>query len=781
MGKNQSLLIVESPAKARTIKKYLGRDYVVKASVGHVKDLPKSKIGVDVRDGFKPEYVIIPSKVKVIADLKRSAKQVKEVLLAPDPDREGEAIAWHIADEIKKQNKNIHRVLFNEITKKGVKEGLANPLELNRAKYESQQARRILDRLVGYEVSPILWKKVQYGLSAGRVQSVAVRLIVDREREREAFVSEEYWILSATLDGDAPPAFVAKLAKIGGDKAAVTNGEQAAKIVRDLEQASFTVASVEKKQRRRHAPAPLITSRLQQAAAQRFRFTAKRTMSTAQQLYEGVELGEAGAVGLITYMRTDSTRLSADAVVEARRYIAERHGADYVPEQPNFYKSKKSAQDAHEAIRPTSMEFPPDKVARYLSAEQQKIYGLVWERFVACQMTPAVYDQTGVDVVTQGGRYTLRATGQILRFAGWLAASGITVEGDEKPEGDEPAAPADDGTAALPELNEGQSVKLRAGDAGESAVKSEQKFTQPPARYNEGSLIRELEERGIGRPSTYAAIISTIQARRYVEKPEGGTEFLPTELGVLVNDQLVKHFPDVLDVGFTAEMEESLDKVEEGNEDWVKLLRRFYVPFHKTVTRAKTEMTDMKKMEVPTDYVCEKCGAKMVIRWGRNGRFLACSAYPACKNTSDVPGHGKPREAPRIIDDKCDKCGKPMAIRRGRFGEFIACTGYPECKNTKPVPIDGVKCPKCGGDVAGRRSRKGRTFFGCTNYGKTGCDFVVWDKPAAQPCPQCGAKFLVAAGKKTGGGLRCLTEGCGYRQAAPEPAEPTEPATASSR
>jgi DNA topoisomerase-1 len=774
---SKALVIVESPAKARTIKKYLGSGYTVKASVGHVKDLPKSKMGVDVEHDFQPEYVIIRGKNKVISEIKKAAEAVDKVFLAPDPDREGEAIAWHIAEEIREGNAKIYRVLFNEITKKGVTEALKSPTQLDVKRYESQQARRILDRLVGYQISPVLWKKVKRGLSAGRVQSVAVRIIVEREAEIAAFKPEEYWTIECQVEGAQPPPFIAKLARVDGAKAELTAGPQAQALAEELRQARCRVEDVERRERKRNPTAPFITSKLQQEGARKLRFTAKKTMSLAQRLYEGLELGDEGPVGLITYMRTDSTRLADDAVAEVRAYIDERFGREYLPEEPVAYKSSKMAQGAHEAIRPTSMKYEPEKVRQLLESVSKKtkvkpaergerydrqrdiddlvkLYALIWNRFVACQMRPAIYDQTTVDI--SAGRLGLRATGQILKFPGYTAV--YTESSEETGE-----AEAEDRT--LPPLQPGQELKLLE-------VKPEQHFTQPPPRFTEASLVKELEERGIGRPSTYANILSTIQDRGYVEKREA--RFFPTELGSLVNELLVAAFPDILDVDFTAKMEEDLDRVEEGEVDWVALLRRFYQPFKVDLDKAAVEMRDVKREEIPTEHKCEKCGATMVIKWGRNGSFLACSGYPECKNTKEFIKH--PDGTVEVVkeqatNEKCDVCGAEMLRKRGKYGEFLACSRYPDCKTTRPISL-GVDCPRpnCGGFLTEKRSRRGKVFYGCSNYAKTGCDFVLWDRPVPEPCPQCKAPFLVKRENRRGSRVRCVSEGCGYVQsdAAPE-------------
>ena len=769
-GGEKALVVVESPAKAKTIKKYLGNGFTVKASVGHVMDLPKSKMGVDIEHGFAPEYVIIRGKGKIISEIKKSAKAVDVVYLAPDPDREGEAIAWHLAQEIKSSNGNIKRILFNEITKRGITEALQHPGDLDQNKFESQQARRILDRLVGYEISPILWKKVKRGLSAGRVQSVAVRIVVEREREIGAFKAVEYWTIEADVEGHEPPPFRARLVKIDGNKAELDNGEDSRRVVEELKLAKFVVEKVDRKERKKNPLAPFITSRLQQEAARKLRYTAKKTMALAQRLYEGLELGAEGAVGLITYMRTDSVRLSDDAVTEARAYIAERYGKEYLPDVKVEYKSKKSAQDAHEAIRPTSMQYDPETVKRLLvegaAGNQEKLrdvedhvrlYQLIWNRFIACQMKPAIFDQTAVDI--SAGRYGLRANGQVLKFAGYSA-----VYHDSPEETGETGDTADEQDRTLPSIDEGETLKLHKIDP-------EQHFTQPPPRFSEASLVKELEEKGIGRPSTYANILSTIQDRGYVEKKEG--RFHPTTLGTKVNDLLVESFPDILDVTFTASMEEGLDGVEEGQRDWVKLLGDFYAPFKIDLEKAAVHMRDLKREEIPTDFKCEKCSSPMVIKWGRNGEFLACSGYPDCKNTKEFlrKEDGTIEIAPEpTTDEKCDTCGAPMLVKRGRFGEFLACSRYPDCKTTRPISL-GVACPRpnCGGFLTEKRSRRGKVFFGCSNYAKSGCDFVSWDWPVPTKCPQCGAPFLVKRENRRGGGrTRCIADGCGYTENPPE-------------
>jgi DNA topoisomerase-1 len=757
-----ALVVVESPAKARTINKYLGANYIVKASVGHVRDLPKSKIGVDVEDGtFEPVYEVIEGKKKVLGEIRKAAREVETVYLASDPDREGEAIAWHIAEEIKDVNHNLRRVLINEITKKGVTAAIANPRAIDMHKTDAQQARRILDRLVGYEISPILWNKVQRGLSAGRVQSVAVRLVCEREEEIKAFKPEEYWSVEATCRAATPPPFDARIWRWHGEKAEPKTEADAKQIAAELAAGDAIVASVEKKERRKKPQPPFITSKLQQDAARKLRFSAKRTMALAQRLYEGVELGEEGPTGLITYMRTDSTRISDDAITAVRGYVTDTFGREYLPDEPNTYGNKDRAQDAHEAIRPTLMEWNPERVAAALAQHPEgpelvKLYTLIWQRFVASQMVPAIYDQTTIDL--DRGAAQLRATGQIMKFAGYTKVYEVAESDDAKAEAAESA------DRLLPPVEIGERVKLEE-------IRPEQHFTQPPPRFSEASLVKELEERGIGRPSTYAAIMSTIVDRGYVEKKEA--RFWPTELGILVNGLLVESFPEIVNADFTAKMESDLDHVEEGREDWRKLLGAFYEPFKGELEKAKTEMRDVKREEIPTEWTCEKCGKPMVIKWGRNGSFLACQGYPECRNTKEVVKNldGTWELVPeQTTDEKCETCGAPMTVKRGRFGSFLACTRYPDCKTTKPISL-GVKCPRpgCGGFIAEKRSRRGKPFYGCSNWAKKGCDFVAWDKPIPQPCPVCQAKFVLRKETKRGVTLRCME--CDWRSEGSDEAE----------
>lgn len=746
----KSLLIVESPAKARTLKGYLGKDFQVEASVGHVKDLPTGELGVDVENDFAPRYGVIRGKGKVIQKLKKAAQEADVIYLAPDPDREGEAIAWHVAEEIspKKSKKPLYRVMIHEITKKGIQEALAKPGRLDEDRYNAQQARRILDRLVGYQISPILWDKVRRGLSAGRVQSVALRLVVDREKEIRAFESEEYWTVDARLDGGVPPTFVSRLRKINGKPAELKTRNDAETVRDRASSEAFRLASVERKEKRRNPPPPFITSTIQRDAFRQLRFSAKKTMQVAQRLYEGVDV-EGQPVGLITYMRTDSTRLSADAVSACRDYIRETYGDAYVPAKPVVYKAKKGAQDAHEAIRPTSMEHTPERVKGYLESDQFRLYKLVWDRFVACQMLPALYDQTTFDVAA--GPYEFRSVGSILKFRGFMAAY---VEGLDEP---------DDASAeeerALPELPEGSALSLKE-------VSSDQHFTQPPARFTESTLVKELEDKGIGRPSTYAQILSTLRDKGYVKMME--RRFAPTDLGSLVTELLVDNFPQILDVGFTAQMEADLDHVEEGTREWHQLLKTFYAPFSQTLEKAARDMVNVKTREEPTDLLCEKCGKPMVIRWGRNGYFLACSGYPACKTTKEF--QRRPDGTLEIVEgeptgEQCPQCGADLVIRKGRFGRFVACTKYPECKHTRPVTT-GVPCPKegCGGELVEKRSKSGRTFYACDRYPT--CTYAQWDRPIPRECPECGHPFLVEKFGKQGSTVRCPRKGCGYKEEA---------------
>ncbi len=762
----RTLVVVESPTKAKTMKKYLGAGYEVLASKGHVKDLPK-KLGIDIEKGFKETYEVIEGKEKVLADIKGAAKDASRILLATDPDREGEAIAVHIAEELKKYKAPISRVLFHEITKRGIEEGIANPLPLNENLYEAQRARRVLDRIVGYDVSGLVWTKVAFGLSAGRVQSVALRLIVDKEKEIEAFVPEEYWNLGATLEGRGKRAFFARLAAgPDGKKLEVHDGETARAIERHLGAATYRVTAVTKSERKRKPPAPYTTSKLQQDATSRLRFTAKRAMQVAQSLYEGVDLGkDGGPVGLITYMRTDSTRVSPEAVQGAREHIERVFGKGALPAEPNVFPSRKNAQDAHEAIRPASLEHDPEQVRKHLKDEQYKLYKLIWDRFVASQMLPAVYDQTSCDLAATDGKvtYGLRASGRVLRSAGWLAQydtqSELAGEEDEKAPDSDRAA--EDRPAELPPLEEGEALSL----TGERPVLSEQKFTEPPARFNEGSLVRELEKRGIGRPSTYAEIISKVQARDYVEKVASGG-FRPTSLGRIVVEGLVSAALDIIDPGFTARLEEDLDEVEAGKLERVAMLKRFYKSFKAQLDAGKRGKK-WSPEPIDTGETCEACGTgKLQRRWSKSGWFIGCSSYPKCKNTKNLAEDGTEAPPPRPTNIPCDKCGAKLLLKQGKYGAFLGCSSYPKCDGTRPVPT-GIHCPKCGGDLVEIRPKKrgGRTFWGCSNYAsEPSCDFKVWQRPVAEPCPSCGAKFQTLGGGKKQPAIVCATEKCGHRR-----------------
>jgi DNA topoisomerase-1 len=822
---SKGLVIVESPAKAKTIQKYLGKGYTVEASLGHVKDLPKSTLGVDIDKDFDTEYIVIPGKEKVLVKLKKLAESAESIYLAPDPDREGEAIAAHLEEELsngsgkKKKKKKaaedeerIRRVTFNEITQRAVREAFEHPRGIDRNLVDAQQARRVLDRLVGYQVSPLLWDKVRRGLSAGRVQTVALRMIVEREREIKAFEKKEYWTIDAHLAASKPPAFDARFLGKGEEKIEIPNGEEAEKIRAALEKADWLVRSVDRKERRRNAAPPFTTSKLQQDASRKLRFSVKRAMMIAQRLYEGVELGEEGLVGLITYMRTDSTRVSPDAIKEVRDYISSEYGAGYLPEQPNTYKEKKEAQAAHEAIRPTSALRHPDQIKQYLKEDEFKVYKLIWQRFVASQMNPAVFDQTTVDIDAKSGNevFWFRVTGSLPKFDGFLK---VYKESTDTPDEEE-----EELKHKLPPLETGHKLTLKS-------LKPEQHFTEPPPRYNEASLVKELEERGIGRPSTYSAIISTIQERQYVQKLGG--KFVPTEIGLVVTDLLVENFRDIFDFQYTARLEEELDEIEEGKEKWTDTLAEFYKRFAKDLKYAEKHMENIKRMEKPTDEKCERCGSPLVIKWGKHGsfyacssydkddpnsctftkenpinlpdldsadmqettqeeycencgrvmvlkrgrfgQFMACTGYPDCKTTRRLDQGRKVPDIP--LEEICPKCGRNMVIRHGRYGEFTSCSGYPECKYVKQNFI-GVKCPLCkDGDIVEKKARrKGNTFYGCSNYPK--CKFTSANKPIAEKCPTCGSDYLVEKNLKAGPVIACPNKECDYERPAPVEAAP---------
>jgi DNA topoisomerase-1 len=902
----RSLVIVESPAKAKTINKYLGRDYTVKASIGHVMDLPKKTIGLRMPDDepkkkkkgrgkkgkaaaaaaeksnrkpitlddakiFEPTLQIISGKGKVINDLRKSASSAVAVYLAGDPDREGEAISAHLAMVLSKPTKfeeeepsnghsgkaaaeakeeaesktsknskgkakgakknrdeisippidpkKIFRVTFNEITPKAIRAAFEKPRQVDSNLVDAQQARRVLDRIVGYKISPLLWDKVRRGLSAGRVQTVALRLIVEREQLIKAFVPQEYWTIHAMLDAGEPPIFEAKLSKYKGEDIEVGNQEAADKIVAAVSKAKWQVTSVAQKEKRRNPPPPFTTSKLQQAAYNRLRYTAKRTMGVAQRLYEGVELGEEGSVALITYMRTDSVHVSNDALQQVRELIPERFGSNYLPEKPNYYKSKKDAQEAHEAVRPTDVSRAPEDVRKYLPDDQFKLYQLIWQRFVASQMLPAIFDQTSIDI--SAGDYTFRATGSVQKFDGYLRVYQMPVAGADR-EDDEKD---DEGEGkSLPRVTEGQTLRL-------DQIRPDQHFTEPPPRYTEATLVKELEEKGIGRPSTYASIISTIVEREYVRKDQG--RFTPTMLGERVSVLLVKSFDDVFDVTFTARLEEELDEIEEGKLPWRDAVREFWGKFVVDLAKAGDEMVSYKA-GIPTgkkcekcgegellerisrhgfflgcsrypdcDFIqdmapeitddgtgenkveyCENCGKEMAIKRGRFGTFLACTGYPDCKTTRRmVQGTRIALQPDEPLDEKCTLCGNGLVKKHGRFGEFIGCTGYPKCKYTRPITM-GIKCPKCNEGEFVRRGSAGkggrgrpRVFYGCSRY--PDCDFTTPHMPLAEPCPKCAAPFIVEKKTKIGTVRSCLKEGCDWESvvADPMPAQPEEAAT----
>ena len=841
----RSLVIVESPAKAKTINKFLGKDFVVKASMGHVRDLPKRTLGVDEED-FSPTYTVLPDKKKTVSELRKAARTADMIYLAPDPDREGEAICWHLYEVLRTEtDAPFRRVLFLEITERAVLEAFEHPLEIDVHKVDAQQARRILDRLVGYKLSPLLWEKVRRGLSAGRVQSVALRIICEREREIQKFVAKEYWSLRAKLGADAPPSFTARLIEKDGEKIEVVAADEMTAVLGEIgwtvetvepdaessndgavrltvkggpDAAPFEVVKVVAKERRKHPAPPFITSKLQQDSARQLGFGVQRTMRIAQGLYEGKELGDAGQVGLITYMRTDSTRVSDEAITAVREHISETYGKDALPAEARVYKVAKQAQEAHEAIRPTSLEYTPETVKGYLAPDELKLYTLIWNRFVASQMASAVFDTTRADL--SAGPFTFRATGQVMKSPGWLA---VYHEGRDEDARTENGDTDDDEDRRLPSLTEGQTLALEE-------LLPKQHFTQPPPRFTEASLVKELEENGIGRPSTYATILSTITNRDYVEKEQ--KRFRATELGFLVNDLLVGAFADIRDTGYTARMEEELDRIEEGTLPWVDALREFQTKFEVDLERARKEMRNVKAEAIPTDQTCDKCGSMMVLKWGRFGQFLACSGYPECKNTRDVSpvataedrsqmpaaakgdGRAKIQTVPDPIEaeaEPCERCGKPMVLRRGRFGPFLACAGYPDCKNTRKVTINkegvaeakadvlldedcpqcgsklarkhgrfgefvacssyptcrfvkvnetGVDCPDCSeGKIVEKRSRRGKLFYGCNRY--PDCEFVLWRKPVPRPCPECDRPFLVErVSKRAGRQLVCDAENC---------------------
>jgi len=824
---SKSLVIVESPAKAKTIEKYLGKGFDVRASIGHIMDLPKNDIGVELKNRtFEPELIVSPGKEKVVEQLKKLGLAADEIFLAPDPDREGEAIAYHLALQLgtsAKEKKKIRRVTFNEITKKAVQEAFKHARDVDQNLVDAQQTRRVLDRLVGYQISPLLWEKVRRGLSAGRVQTVAVRLIVEREREIAGFGPVEYWNLEALLhpEKQADKSFKAKFIGVDGEPARVANGKDKdgkdqfianalpneaamAAVVAALEKAQWSLVSVQSREQQRRPLPPFITSQLQRDASTKLGFNVRRTMGVAQRLYEGIDLGAEGTTGLITYMRTDSPRVAPDAIQAAREWVGKQLGSQYLPETPNHYKGKKDAQDAHEAIRPTDASRTPESIARYLSDEQLKLYTLIWRRFVASQMTPAIFDVTTAKIAAESTKdrktYDFRVSGSVLRFDGFLK---VYEASEEKKDDD------DESANKLPNLDGVKALALEK-------LEKEQKFTQPPPRYNEASLVKELEERGIGRPSTYASIINTIQDREYVVKHGGSRgRFYPTEIGVVVCDLLVESFPYIFDMAYTAKLEEELDDIEEGKEKWTVLLNGFYDHFEDELKDAGKKMRDIKRLEQMTNEKCDLCGSPLVLKWGKFGTFFACSAYDkkdpsSCtftkENTAAKPDMNTPeaqeadekeeycencgkvmvlrrgpfgmfmscpdysadppcktirklsqkqqQKPPVPTGEDCPVCGKPLVLRQGQYGEFVSCSGYPKCKYVKQNLIEGMKCPKCGtGDLAERKARRGNVFWGCTNYPK--CDFTSNYKPVAKKCPECDSPYLVEKTLRSGIYLEC--------------------------
>lgn len=754
----KSLVVVESPAKAKTIEKILGKDYIVDSSVGHIRDLPKKDLGVDVDNNFTPKYELIRGKGPVVKAIKEKAKSVDCIYLAADPDREGEAICWHLATELIKSKKPIYRIVYNEVTQNAILEAIENPGTINQALVDAQQARRVLDRLIGWKISPILWRSVKPGLSAGRVQSVAVRLICEREAEIEAFNPEEYWTITATLTPTPKEhLFPAKLHKIGTKKGEINNygfridEERAQELTDDAKEQTYVVEKVQKRERKQNPVPPFITSTLQQEASRKLRFSAKQTMMIAQQLYEGLTIGDEGSVGLITYMRTDSTRVAQDALTAVRKYIKSKYGSDYLPTRAVNYRSKKDAQDAHEAIRPTLQLRTPESIKQFLSKDQFRLYDLIWKRFIASQMKPAIFDATTIDI--KAGRYTFRATGSVIKFDGFRR---IYMEGqDDVTNGETGDA---DENVNLPDVKEGEELDLRKMDP-------KQHFTQPPPRYNEATLVKALEAKGIGRPSTYASIISTIQEREYITKEQ--RRLLPTDVGRLVNELLIHGFPEIVDVEFTKEMEQKLDTIAEGKTGWVDTLGEFYPSFQEALKDAPDKMYEARKaMETESDEECEKCGGNMIVKWGRYGRFLGCSNYPECENIKRLNGDDTAAEEPEETDTPCDKCGEPMVIKMSRSGaRFMACSGYPKCKNAKPIPM-GVDCPEpdCDGYLGERRSKRGRVFYGCSNYPT--CGFASWDKPLPEPCPKCDAPYIVEKAPKDSDPFHtCADKSCDFKRA----------------
>jgi DNA topoisomerase-1 len=730
MGKQ--LVIVESPAKAKTINRYLGKGYLVKASMGHVRDLPKKKLGVSIEQDFEPEYAVLPERKKVVADLQNHAKEAESVLLAADPDREGEAICWHLSHILERFNKNIYRILLNEITKKAVEDAFQDYSSLNRDKIKAQQTRRILDRLVGYLISPLLWKKIGKGLSAGRVQSIALRLICEREKEIKDFVPEEYWTISTHLKASVPPSFKAKLAKIDGKKAKVKDEKAASRIVSDLRKLPFILKNVTVKEKKKNPSPPYITSTLQQDGYRYLHYPVKKTMSVAQKLYEGLEIGKRGLVGLITYMRTDSVRVSNLAVTQARKFIQENFSPPYLPKNARIYKNKRKAQDAHEAIRPTSFDLPPEKVRSYLKKDEYNLYRMIWNRFIGSQMSSALVEETEFSIAAL--KYLLTAKGEVNKFDGYLALFPKSKKEED----------------VLPKAQEGETLELLD-------VESQQNFTQPPPRYTEGSLVKELEAKGIGRPSTYAPIISTLQNRVYVFKEKG--KFIPTDLGLFITDYLIKNFPDLMDFKFTARLEAELDLISEGEQEGLEYLKSYYALLEKDLKGAMKE-EGIKKKGIPVEDVCPKCGRHLVIKEGKYGRFRACSGYPDCDFKESLV-----KKEVKLLEEPCPECGSQLVVRRGKYGTFVACSNYPDCKYIKKEKKDtGILCPlDCGGTLVRRKTRKGKFFYGCSNFPK--CKFATWDEPVTRLCPVCGRPFVLKKNVFKGTPFfYCSDQNCSFKE-----------------
>ena len=740
----KNLVIVESPTKAKTISKFLGSDYKIESSFGHVRDLPKSKLGVDLEKNFEPQYVIPTKARKKVTELKKLAEKAKTIYFATDEDREGEAISWHLQEIFKTPKDKVKRIVFHEITKEAILEALKNPRGLDLNLVDAQQARRVLDRLVGYQLSPFLWKKVARGLSAGRVQSVAVRLIVEREKEILAFKSEEYWTLDAVFSpkNEDKIEFAAKLAKISDktvDKLEINNQEQAEKILKDLANAAYQVTDVQYKQTKKTTPPPFTTSTLQQEANRRLGFSAKQTMMIAQQLYEGLDLGSQGQVGLITYMRTDSVNLAQKFLTEAQTYINKNFGENYTKGPKTYQAKSKLAQEAHEAIRPTNVSYSPDSISEFLERRQLKLYELIWQRAVASQMTEALIDTTRIDISALKTAYVFRATGSVIKFDGYLKIYPINAKEN-----------------ILPALKKDETLNL-------VSLTPNQHFTQPPARYSEAALVKILEEHGIGRPSTYAPTISTVQDRGYVVKED--RRLKPTELAFLVNDLLVEHFPKIVDFQFTANLENDLDEIASGEIKWQPVIKEFWEPFKENLDKKDKELNKKDITEEKTDQVCERCGKPMVIKFGRFGKFLACTGFPECKNTKPLDGNGQNAEPPKETGEKCPECASPLVKRKGRFGEFVGCSNYPKCKYIKKNQAEFGPCPKCiQGKIVGKRSRRG-FFFGCNRYPE--CDFAIWGKPvmaegATEPekCPTCGSILVYAKEDQ----IKCSSKECKYKR-----------------